>query len=123
MMGWPLRSDCATFSPMARQQVTVTNSVEPSTQVFDSRSKRRGVDATRKLATKCPLLVRRSFGVSTTLPAIVICTSFMAFLSMQSGLSGWAKGNAVEPILGLAETRIVDGEGVVDSNSRLCRVD
>ena len=77
-IGCPRRNDCAAFSPIARQQVTFTNKVVPSTHSPFSRSKRRGVDATLKLATKCPLFVRRSFGVSTTLPITVIVVSVMS---------------------------------------------
>jgi hypothetical protein len=68
--------------------VIVTNRVALSTQPPCSLSKRREVDATRKLVTECPFFVTRIRGSSTRLPTIVITVSFIAVLLLRSGRSG-----------------------------------
>src|SRR6266496_5654398 len=75
--GWPFFSDWAALWAMARQHVTVANSRSLSAHSPVSRSKRREVDAMRKLATGTPEFVWRSRGTSTTLPTIVMYVSFI----------------------------------------------
>src|SRR5215218_8726029 len=65
----PLATDSATFSACWRQTLTRKNEVSPSFQ--ESPSRTRGVTASRKLATACPLGVNRSSGSSVRLPATV----------------------------------------------------
>src|SRR5699024_4736618 len=63
------------FSAYWRHTVQVRNMASPSFHSPAWRSKVRGVDATRKLATATPLAVKRSSGSSTRLPTSVIWVS------------------------------------------------
>src|SRR5262245_51164312 len=84
MMGSPTATEAPTFSARRRQQFTRTRRVSPSTQRLLSLSKRRDVDATRKLATSVLLLVvRRHSGAVSPLPTTTIGVSYMIM-----GLSG-----------------------------------
>jgi hypothetical protein len=71
----PRCSDSATFSAACRQTEQDRNSVSPSFHSLACRSKVRGVDAIRKLATAAPEGVKRSSGSSTRLPMIVMTVS------------------------------------------------
>jgi hypothetical protein len=65
-------TEAATPSASLRQQLTRTRSELPSTHRPLSRSRRRAVEATLKLATRVLLwVVRRHSGVVSTLPTIV----------------------------------------------------
>jgi hypothetical protein len=65
----------ATFSAACRHTAQERNSVSPSFHSLVWRSKVRGVDAIRKLATGAPEGVNRSSGSSTRLPMTVIVVS------------------------------------------------
>src|SRR5215471_9353211 len=81
MTGCPFFNERATFCASARQHVTVANRRSLSCHLPVSRSRRREVDATRKLSTGTPeLLVVRNRGSSTTLPTMVMYVSFIAEL-------------------------------------------
>src|SRR5215471_10456656 len=81
MTGCPFFNERATFCASARQHVTVANRRSLSCHLPVSRSRRREVDATRKLNTGTPeLLVVRNRGSSTTLPTMVMYVSFMSEL-------------------------------------------
>src|SRR6185436_420997 len=79
MTGCPFFNERPTFCASARQHVTVANRRSLSSHLPVSRSRRREVDATRKLSTGTPeLLVVRNRGSSTTLPTMVMYVSFIA---------------------------------------------
>src|SRR3954468_16517556 len=65
----------ATFSAACRQTLQVRKRLSPSFHSPDCWSRKRGVEATRNVATACPLGVKRSSGSATRLPTIVIWVS------------------------------------------------
>src|SRR3954447_15180179 len=71
----PFCSDSATFSAACRHTEQDKKSASPSFHSLAWRSKVRGVDAIRKLATAAPDGVKRSSGSSTRLPTTVIWVS------------------------------------------------
>ncbi len=71
----PLVRDSATFSAACRHTEQDKNSASPSFHSLVWRSKVRGVEAIRKLATAAPDGVKRSSGSSTRLPTTVIWVS------------------------------------------------
>src|SRR3954454_9548678 len=71
----PFWSDSATFSAACRQTEQDRNRPSPSFHSLLWRSKVRGVEAIRKLATAAPEGVKRSSGSSTRLPTTVIWVS------------------------------------------------
>src|ERR1019366_2648540 len=82
----PFFRDMYTFSPRARQQVTLVKRVSPSFHSPVARSNRRGVDARRNDATGCPFFVYASRGSATRLPTTVTCVSNMVSPSGCGGL-------------------------------------
>src|SRR5688572_6058886 len=71
----PRWRDSATFSAAWRQTEQERNSASPSFHSLLWRSKVRGVEAIRKLATAAPEGVKRSSGSSTRLPTTVMTVS------------------------------------------------
>src|ERR1044072_8294873 len=83
----PFWRDSATFSAACRHTEQDRNSASPSFHSLLWRSKVRGVEAMRKLATAAPEGVKRSSGSSTRLPTTVIWVS-----PAMSGLLGVYEG-------------------------------
>src|SRR5699024_2914012 len=75
MTRMPLVRVSAMFSAYWRHTVQVRNMASPSRHSPAWRSKVRGVEATRHLATAIPLAVKRSSGSSTRFPVMVIWVS------------------------------------------------
>src|SRR3954453_19871935 len=110
----PFWSDSATFSAACRHTEQDRNSASPSFHSLDCRSKVRGVDAIRKLATAAPEGVKRSSGSSTRLPTTVMTVSpaMCALPGAGSALGRlrplWSAGVGTDD-LG-AQHRLVQGE-------------
>src|SRR6187431_2471247 len=86
----PRCKDSATFSAAWRQTEQERNSASPSFHSLVWRSKVRGVEAIRKLATAAPEGVKRSSGSSTRLPTTVIVVSpAMSGLLAVRGYGSW----------------------------------
>src|SRR6476469_9305165 len=83
----PFWRDSATFSAACRHTEQDRNSASPSFHSLLWRSKVRGVEAIRKLATAAPEGVKRSSGSSTRLPTTVIWVS----PAMSGILGGWVR--------------------------------
>src|SRR3954465_4433294 len=71
----PRSKDSATFSAAWRHTEQERNSASPSFHSLVWRSKVRGVEAIRKLATAAPEGVKRSSGPPTGLPTTVMTVS------------------------------------------------
>src|SRR5690242_3630986 len=78
----PFWRDSATFSAACRHTEQDRNSASPSFHSLLCRSKVRGVDAIRKLATAAPDGVKRSSGSSTRLPTTVMTVSPAMWVSL-----------------------------------------
>src|SRR5262249_1790095 len=85
----PRTSDSATFSAACRHTVQAMNNGSPSFHSLVLRSMKRGVDATRNLATAAPDGVKRSSGSSVRLPTIVILVSPAAIGQLLAHWSLW----------------------------------
>ena len=96
MTRMPRCSDSATFSAACRHTEQGRNSASPSFHSLVCRSKVRGVEAIRKLATAAPDGVKRSSGSSTRLPMTVIGVS--------PAMSGLLVSSRVRLIVAVAPT-------------------
>src|ERR1700750_2532701 len=110
----PCGRDSATFSAACRHTEQDRNSASPSFHSLLWRSKVRGVDAIRKLATAAPEGVKRSSGSSTRLPTTVMTVSPAMWVSWVC-LSWTVAGSVSVGTDDLsAEHRLVQGELTVE---------
>src|SRR4029453_518015 len=91
----PLARESARCSAWPRHTFTLKNEVSPSRQV--PLSWMRWVTATRRLVTGVPVLVNRSSGVSTRLPAMVVWLS-AAIMAPSYWCCGWWLAFGAEPL-------------------------
>src|SRR5580700_9461819 len=100
----PLVRDSATFSAACRHTLHLRNSASPSRHSFVALSRNRGVDATVKFATACPVGVYRSSGSPHRFPMIVIVVSPAAIAGFSSLTAGPARcGADGDDMLGVVE--------------------
>src|SRR4029450_2875068 len=91
----PLARESARCSAWPRHTFTLKNEVSPSRHSPSCWT--RWVTATRRLVTGVPVLVNRSSGVSTRLPAMVVWLS-AAIMAPSCSCCGWWLAFGAEPL-------------------------